>query len=191
MLKRLWLLVAILMLALCPLLAAADVTYTFNGVLGPVLSGPDPLGANGESLVVTATVSSTLKPMKHTADSATYKVPAGAITWKINGTTYETKRESTLKYTLPASGKDIVEITSTVTTDGFTITLVCTVSLAHGSFPKAPTLEHPAEFSPSPQALVAAATADGPGSQFKYSLPGGSTVLGFYGAPPSLGAYAN
>ena len=70
--KQHWLLAPILMLALCPLLAAAEVTYRFEGVLGPVLSGPDPLGANGGSLVVTAKANSTLIPMKHTTDSATY-----------------------------------------------------------------------------------------------------------------------
>src|SRR5215469_14905140 len=64
-------------------------TITINGTLGPVLSGSDTLGLNGKSAVVTVLENEAAKPIKHTTTSATYKVPAGAITVNVNGSNYQ------------------------------------------------------------------------------------------------------
>jgi hypothetical protein len=179
--RRRCLLGTVLLLGICPLLAAAKITYTINGTLGPILSGSDPLGANGESGVLTAVVSSLLVPTSKTHTSATYTLPAGAITVVIGGTTYATSGTSTLKYTVPATGADTMVITSTIVVTGLKGTVVGTASLAHASFTNA-VLKHPVKFAPTPQTLTAATSAGGPGSQVKYTAPlFGSTVLGIAG----------
>jgi|HubBroStandDraft_1064217.scaffolds.fasta_scaffold02218_8 hypothetical protein len=170
---------AVLILGLCPLMAAS-ITYTISGTLGPVLSGSDPLGANGESGVLTAVASTTLPPTSKTKTSATYTLPVGAITVNIGGTNYETTGTSTLKISFPAAGPDTMVFTATVSVDGFTGTVVGTASLAKDSFTKA-VLKHPQAFTPSPQTLTAAKKAGGPGSQVKYTVLGSSTVLGLSG----------
>ncbi len=180
-LRRRLLLGTVLVFVLCPLLAATNINYTITGTLGPVLSGSDPLGANGQSGTLTAVVSTTLTPTSHTATSATYTLPAGAITVVIGGTTYGTTGTSTLKYNLPASGRATMVITSTISVSGLKGTVVGTASLSHGSFPKS-VLKHPAKFSPTPQTLTAATKAGGAGSQVKYSAAlFGTTVLGLAG----------
>lgn len=162
-------------------LLAANVTYTVNGTLGPVLSGSDPVGANGKSATVTITASQTLSPVSHTATSATYTLPIGALTLVLNGTTYTSTATSSMTYTRPASGRDKLIVKTTIKELGLPITMTGTFSLAHNSFPLA-ALAHPAKFSPSPQTLTAATVAGGPGSQLKYSGSLiGTTVLGVSG----------
>jgi len=169
---------AVLMLGVCPLMAAT-ITYTISGTCGPVLSGSDPLGANGESGVVTAVVTTTLTPTTTTKTSATYTLPAGAITVLLGGTSYPASA-STVKYTFPAAGPDTMVFTATISVDHIKGTVVGTASLAKGSF-KSSVTKHPTKFSPSPQALTAAITAGGPGTQIKYTALGSSTVLGLSG----------
>jgi hypothetical protein len=169
------------MLGLCPLLSAANIVYTISGTLGPVLSGSDLLGGNGQTGTLTATVSTSLTPTSKTRTSATYTLPVGAITVVIGGTTYSTTGTATLKYTFPAAGPDTLVITTKVSISGIMGTVTGTASLAKGSFTGAVT-KHPTKFKPSPQTLTAAATAGGPGSQVKYSAPLiGTTVLGLSG----------
>jgi hypothetical protein len=123
----------------------------------------------------------TLTPTSKTKTSATYTLPAGAITVSIGGTVYGTTGTSTLKYTLPAAGPDTIVITGTISVDGLKGTVVGTASLAKGSFTKA-ALKHPTKFQPASQTLTPATTAGGPGSQVKYSNALlGSTVLGLSG----------
>ena len=166
-------------MGLCPLMAAS-ITYTISGTVGPVLSGSDPLGADGKSGSVTAVVGTTLKPKTHTKTSATYKLPAGAVTVHLAGKSFSAKT-STLKYTFPPAGPDTMVFTATGSIDGFTGTVVGTVSLAKGSLTHLVT-KHPQKFTPSPQTLTAATTAGGPGSQIKYTAPiVGTTVLGLKG----------
>jgi hypothetical protein len=161
---------------------AQTITYTISGKLGPVLSGSDPLSANGKSGVLTAVVGSTLVPKSKTKTSATYTLPAGAITVKIGGSNYATKGPSTLKYTFPAKGPDTMVISTKVSEEGITGTVVGTASLAKGSFTRA-VLKHPQKFTPSPQTLAAATTAKGPGSKVEYSASIlGATVLGLSGS---------
>lgn len=171
---------AVLVLGLGPLMAA-NITYTVSGTLGPVLSGSDPLGGNGESGVLTAVASNTLAPTSKTKTSATYTLPAGAITVNIGGTVYGTTGTSTMKYTFPASGPDTVVFTTTVSISGITGTVVGTASLAHGSFTST-VLKHPTKFSPASQNLNPPKKAGGQGSQIKYTVAIlGSTVLGLTG----------
>jgi hypothetical protein len=160
---------------------AASITYTITGTLGPILSGTDPLGANGKTGTITIVVSETLKPKKHTATSATYTLPADAITVNIGGTNYGTTGTSTLVYSIPSAGPDTMVVTATVVVDDiFSGTVVGTASLAKGSFPSA-VLKHPHAFSPASQTLTAATTATGQGSKVKYTALGSSTVLGLSG----------
>jgi hypothetical protein len=160
---------------------AANITYTISGTLGPVLSGSDPLGGNGQSGVLTAVVSTTATPTSKTKTSATYTLPAGAVTVTIAGTAYATTGTSTLKYTFPAAGPDTFVLTSTVSADGINSTIVGTASLAKGSFTAAVT-KHPQKFTPSPQTLTAATKAGGAGSQVSYTASIlGKTVLGLAG----------
>jgi hypothetical protein len=168
------------MFGLCPLMAQT-ITYTISGKLGPVLSGSDPLNVNGKSGVVTAVVGSTLIPKSKTKTSATYTLPAGAITVKIGGSNYATKGPSTLKYTFPAKGPDTMVVSAKVSADGISGTVVGTASLAKGSFTRA-VLKHPTRFEPSTQTLTSATTATGPGSKVEYSASIlGATVLGLSG----------
>ncbi len=169
-----------LILGVGPLMAA-NITYNISGTLAPVLSGSDPLGANGETGVLTAVVSSTLVPTSKTQTSATYTLPVGAISVVIGGTTYGTTGTSTLKYSFPPAGPDTMVFTASIMVDGLKGTVVGTASLAKGSFKGAVT-KHPTKFTPSPQTLTAATKAGGPGSQIKYSNALlGSTVLGLAG----------
>lgn len=171
---------AVLILGLCPLMAAT-ITYTISGTLNPVLAGSDPLGASGESGVLTAAASSTLTPTSKTATSATYTLPAGAITVDIGGTTYATTGTSTVKYSFPAAGPDTMVISTNISIDGINGTVVGTASLAKGSFTSA-ILKHPTRFQPVTQKLTAAKKGGGQGSQVKYSAPLiGSTTLGLSG----------
>jgi len=180
MLRRGFLLSAgALVLGICPLMAA-HITYTINGTLGPVLSGSDYLGANGESGTLTVIANTTLVPTSTTSTSATYTLPAGAITVVIGGTTYATTGHATLKYNFPATGPDTMVVTTTISVSGLTGTVVGTASLANHSFNSGVTT-HPQKFKPSPQTLTAATRAGGAGSQVKYSSILGATVLGLSG----------
>src|ERR1700730_12290560 len=60
--------------------ATHTLTITLKGTLGPILSGQDPAGLNGHSGTVKVMASESLSPTKHTSTSATYTLPAGAIT---------------------------------------------------------------------------------------------------------------
>lgn len=178
--RRLILFATLLVLSVCPLLAA-HVTYTIDGKLGPVLEGGDPIGANGQSATLTLTANLALVPVKQTATSATYRLPVGALTAVINGTTFTSTEKSTMTIVLGA-GADKLIVSTTFTEDGIPITLSATVSLAKNSF-AASVLTHPAKFSPSPQTLTAATTAGGAGSQFSYTAEIiGTTVLGLSGS---------
>lgn len=180
-LPRQGLMVVLTLLAVSSLLTAATITYTFDGTLGPILAGTDPLGANGQTGTVTANVNTTLTPTSHTSTTATYTLPAGTVTVVIGGSPYPTTGTSTLKYTFPASGPTTVLITSKVNVNGLNGTATMTASLAHGSITNAVT-RHPTKFRPSPQTLKAATQSGGPGSQVKYTVPiFGTTVVGLAG----------
>jgi hypothetical protein len=180
--RRILLSIGVMMLGIFPLMAA-NITYTVNGKLGPVLSGSDPLGANGQSTTITVTASSTLNPTTTGTSSATYTLPPGAVTVAIGGTTYASKGNSILKYTVPLLGKDTMVVTSTIAIEGVHAMVSATVSLASGSFILKAVQRHPETFAPSPQSLSAASRAGGSGSQVSYTMPvTGTTTLGLAGA---------
>jgi hypothetical protein len=171
-------------LGLCPLLAQSNpdttLTVTATGTIGAVLSGSDPLGASGESGMVTVMVGESLPPTKTTATSATYTLPPGAITVMVGTIAYTTKTASSMKITLPAKGPDVVVLSANGTVLGIPVSVVVTIDLKRGSFP-APVLMHPALFRPSPQTLTAATSTTGTGSKIQYTSLGSTTVLGFSG----------
>ena len=160
--------------------ATHTLTITIKGTLGPVLSGTDPLGLDGKKGTVTVMASESLSPTKHTATSATYTLPAGAIT--VTAGTYH--------FTTTSPSKMIINLMSTADT----LTLIAagpsglmvtdTTFLKTGSWTTA-VLKHPGVFKPSPQTLKSATTANGPGCKVKYTIFGSTTVLGFNGTGAS------
>jgi hypothetical protein len=155
---------------------ARTLTILLKGKLGPILSGSDPLGLNGQSGMVTIMASESLSPTKHTNNSATYTLPAGAITVTAGNNHFTTNSPS----------KMIVKLTSTadiltlIAAGPSGLQVTDTTFLKTGSWTKA-VLKHPAVFKPSPQKLTAAKTAGGPGCKVKYTIFGSTTVLGFNG----------
>jgi len=160
--------------------AAKTLTITLDGTLGPVLSGNDPAGLDGKSATVTAVASESLNPYRHTAKSASYRLPVGAITVNVNGTNYTStsKTEMMIKLTGHA---DMLVFKSTLKINGFSVPVLDTTSLQTGSWTAA-VLQHPAVFSPSPQNLTS------PSSTFKYTFSGDTTVLGVTGTASSSDA---
>jgi hypothetical protein len=156
--------------------AAHTLTITLKGTLGPVLSGSDPLGLNGQSGSVAIMASESLSPTKHNATSATYKLPAGAITIVAGSTHFTTTTPSKMTVNLLTTA-DTLTLAATGP-DGLQIT--ATTFLKAGSWTTA-VLKHPTVFEPSPQKLTAAKTVGGAGCKLKYTLFGSSTVLGFKG----------
>jgi hypothetical protein len=151
-------------------------TITLQGTIEPILSGTDPLGLDGQSGKLTMMASESLSPTKHTSTSATYTLPAGAIT-VVAGTN---------KFTTTSPSKMTIKLTSTADT----LTLVAsgpeglmltdTTYLKAGSWTNA-VLKHPTPFAPSPQKVKSARTSGGPGCKVKYTVIGTTTVLGFHG----------
>lgn len=160
--------------------ATHTLTITIKGTIEPILSGSDPLGLDGKSGVVTLMASESLSPTSHTSTSATYKLPAGAITVTAGGKKFTTKSPS----------KMIIKLTSTADTLTLILTgpesavVTDTTYLKTNSWTTA-VLKHPGVFSPSPQKLTSATTASGPGCKVKYTIFGSTTVLGFHGTGSS------
>jgi len=166
--------------------ATQTLTITIGATLGPVLSGSDPIGADGQSGTVTILASESLSPTKHTKNFATYTLPAGAITAIVGGETFTST--SPAKMTIKLAKKaDTLTLIFASSIDGFKFTITDTTALAPGSWTTA-VLEHPEVFTPSPQTLTAAESATGPGSKFKYTFEGTATVLGVSGTASSSAA---
>jgi hypothetical protein len=161
----------------------ATVTATITGTLGPVLSGSDPLKANGHTGMLTVMASESLSPTATTSNSATYTLPAGAMSVVIDGVTYKTTGPSTMKIAL-GTAYDTVILSATVEKFGITATVEGTADLKKGSFHSG-VLAHPAPFQPTPQELTAASTAGGQGSKVQYTALGDTTVLGLSGSASS------
>jgi len=182
----------VLVLGICPLFAqsvAPDTTITTNiyGTVGPVLSGSDPLGANGGTGVLKVVASESLSPISTTATSASYRLPPGAITLTLNGTAFTTTSASKMTFTVPSQGPDYVLLNAAFQELGLTVTFAGRAALKHGSFTSA-VFTHPTPFSPSPQKLVSATTATGPGTRIQYTIQGLTTVLGFSGGASNTSA---
>ena len=153
---------------------SATLTVVVDGTAGPILQGSDPLGLNGQSATITLLASESLKPKKHTKTSATYKIPAGAITLVLDGNSYQTTAPSKMTVKLGKKA-DTVTLISSVTEDDITVTFTDTTSLAPGSWTNA-VLQHPEPFAPSPQTLAS------PASKLKYASSFfGTTIVGISG----------
>jgi len=149
---------------------AKALTIILDGTLGPVLSGSDPAGLDGDSATVTVTASEALKPYRSTAKSASYHIPAGDVIVDVDGTEYKSTSRSSMTVKL-GSKADLLSFKATLKIDGFTVNVSDVSSLQTGSWTKS-VLQHPAPFSPSPQDLTE------PSSTFTYIVFGETTVLG-------------
>ena len=153
--------------------SANSFTITLAGTLGPVLSGSDPAGLDGQSATVAVTVKSTLNPYRTRANSADYHIAPGDVTVTVNNTKYTSTSRSAMIVKL-GSTADLLSFKATLTIDGFRVTVLDTSTLQSGSWTTA-ALQHPQLFSPSPQNLTE------PASTFTYTVLGGTTALGVTG----------
>jgi hypothetical protein len=160
--------------------ATHTLTITLKGTIEPILSGSDPLGLDGKSGTITIMASESLSPTKHTATSATYTLPAGAVTVTAGGKKFTTKSPSKMTINLMSTADTLTLIVNGP--DGAVVT--DTTFLKTGSWTTA-VLKHPGVFKPSPQTLKTATTAGGPGCKVKYTVFGSTTVLGFHGTGSS------
>jgi hypothetical protein len=154
-------------------------TITVKGTIGPILSGSDPLTLDGKSGTVKILASESLKPTKHTATSATYTLPAGAITVTAGTKKFQTKSPSKMVINLTSTA-DTLTLIIAGQVDGVSVMVTDTTFLKAGSWTTA-VLKHPGVFAPSPQKLTAAKTAGGPGCKIKYTVFGNASILGFNG----------
>ncbi|HEX4079742.1 MAG TPA: hypothetical protein VHX61_12810 [Rhizomicrobium sp.] len=152
---------------------AKSLTIILDGTLGPVISGSDPAGLDGDSATVTVTASEKLKPYKTTGKSASYHIPAGDVTVDVDGTDYMSTSRSSMTVKL-GSKADLLTFKASLEIDGFKVSVSDISSLQTGSWSKS-VLQHPALFSPSPQNLTE------PSSSFTYTVFGEATVLGVTG----------
>jgi hypothetical protein len=156
--------------------ATHTLTITLKGTIGPLSSGPDPLGLDGVSGTVKIMASESLSPIKHTSTSATYKLPAGAIKVKAGSNNFTTTSPSKMIFNLTSTADTMTLVVAGP--DGLMVT--DTTFLATGSWTTA-VLKHPTVFAPSPQKLTAAKTSGGPGCKIKYTISSITSVLGFKG----------
>jgi hypothetical protein len=164
--------------------AASPTTHTLTisikGTLGPILSGSDPLGLDGKSGTITVLASESLSPTKHTATSATYTLPPGAIKVTAGSNKFTTKSPSKMIINLTSTADILTLMVSGK--NGLMVT--DTTFLKAGSWTNA-VLKHPGVFKPSPQKLTSATTASGPGCKVKYTVFGSTSILGFHGTGSS------
>jgi hypothetical protein len=149
---------------------------TIKGKIGPILSGSDPLGLDGEKGSVEVVASESLSPTSQSGSSVTYTLPAGAISVKGGKEKFKTDSPSTMTIDLT----DSADILTLIAAGPEGLTVTSTTYLAAGSWTTG-VLAHPETFTPSPQELTSAASAGGPGCQIEYVIEGITTVLGFSG----------
>jgi len=152
---------------------AATLAIVLDGTLGPILSGSDPAGLDGDSATITLTVSESLTPYKVTAKSASYHIPAKDIVLSVNGTNYSPSSRYNLIINLGKTA-DTMTLTGKVKIEFISATVSDVSSLAAGSWSKT-VRQHLVTFSPSPQNLSE------PSSQLSYTAEGEKTVLGVTG----------
>ncbi len=151
----------------------STLTITLDGTLGPIISGSDPAGLDGQSATVTVEASESLKPYKTTASSVSYHIPAGAITVDVGGTDYTSTSKSSMTIKL-GKKSDTLTLKAALDIDGFKVQVSDVSSLAAGSWTKS-VLQHPTLFAPSPQNLSE------PDSTLTYTVFSEKTVLGVTG----------
>jgi len=176
-LRQMMFLAIALAVGLSPL-SAATITYSLNGTLGPNLNGgADCLGGNGATATASAMASSTLTPKSTTTNSATYSLPAGAVTAAVGTISFTSTKPWNMKYTLGSKAD-----TFTLSGPGPLGSSVTAVSsMVPGSFPKSviSATGHPTPIAKAhePQNLTQ------PASFLQYSAPlcTSPTKLGFTG----------
>jgi hypothetical protein len=162
----------------------STLTMVLKGTAGPVLAGSDIADLDGETATATLRVSEAISPRTQTATTATYRIPAGAVTLVVGGTTYTNESPGRMKISLDKTA-DVMTLTYVFEYGGsLPVTVVETSYLAKGSW-TSDVLTHPASFSPSPQALKAAAAASKAGSKIEYTVEGETSVLGIRGTATS------
>lgn len=149
------------------------ITITLDGTLGPVISGNDPAGLNGDSATVTIIAKEALDPYKTTAGSASYHIPAGDITVSVNGKQYMSTSRSSMIVKL-GNDADMLTFKAKLDILGHAVSVSDTSVLQSGSW-TSDVLQHPQLFSPSPQDI------NEPASTFTYTAFGETTVLGVTG----------
>jgi hypothetical protein len=160
--------------------ATHTLTITLKGTIGPILAGSDPLGLNGLSGTVKVMASESLSPTRHTATSATYKLPAGAITVTAGTNHFTTTSPSKMIISLGSTSD-----TMTLLVAGPSGLMVTSTTVLKANSWTTAVLMHPAVFTPSPQRLTSAKKAGGPGCKIKYTIFGSTSVLGFHGTASS------
>jgi hypothetical protein len=151
----------------------ATLTIVLDATLGPVLSGSDPAGLDGDSATITLTVSESLTPYKVTAKSASYHIPAKDIVLSVNGNDYSPSSRSSLIINLGKTA-DTMTLKGKVKFGFISANISDISSLAAGSWSKT-IRQHLVTFSPSPQNLSE------PSSQLSYTAEGQETTLGVTG----------
>jgi hypothetical protein len=159
--------------------ATHTLSITIKGTIAPLLSGSDPLGLDGLKGTVKIVASESLKPTKHTATSATYTLPAGAITVTAGTNKFSTTSPSKMTINLTSTA-DTLTLIAAGKVEGVSLMVTDTTYLKTGSWTTA-VLKHPGTFTPTPQKLTAAKTATGAGCKIKYTVFGDTSVLGFSG----------
>lgn len=149
------------------------ITIILDATLGPVISGNDPAHLDGQSATVTVLVKTSLNPYKTTASSASYHIPAGAITVDVNGTNYTSTSRSSMIVKL-GKNADLLTLKGRLEISGFNVAISDISALQSGSW-TSDVLQHPQLFAPSPQDITE------PSSTFTYTVIGETTKLGVTG----------
>lgn len=165
---------------------SSTLTITLEGTTGPVLAGTDIASLNGKSATATLLLNELISPKSQTTKTASYKIPAGAVTLVVGTKTYTNASPGRMTIKLTNSAVTMT-LTYAFILSGFPVTVVETSTLAKNSWTDA-VFTHPGTFSPSPQDLTAAATATGTGSKLQYSVEGFTCVLGITGTATSSSA---
>lgn len=143
-------------------LHAGTISFDVSGLLGPVLSGLDPLKFSGQTFSANGSLDANALPVSTTADSATYSIPGniqitvGAIA--LNGF------NALLTVTDPASGPDTLSLDFSVVEMTFTPDVTTVLSLPEGTL-NGTALQN---FTSS---------VSQPDSSLTFVLPGGSTSI--------------
>jgi len=153
----------------------ACIVYSFNGVLGPVQSGTDPLGLEGQTFLLTASISPTEKPVRTWKTSSDFGFGPDVWIFINGGNPLSNLGIWKLSVTV-GSSYDKVGFSGNYTGGPYKgVIMGITGYIEAGSWPTG-SLRHPMRFSPSPQNVIP------PLSVLHYTPPdGAATVLGFTG----------
>ncbi len=141
---------------------AGIVNFDVQGLLGPLLSGSDPLKLAGQDFMASGAFSQDLTAIGTTGDSATYSLP-GTLQITVGALTL-TGYNANLTITDPASGPGTVSLGFSVIQAEFNPDVFATLSLPEGALQGAAIQDFSASLS-------------GPASSLTYDVIGTSQVL--------------